>query len=76
MQVTAYSHADRLLLIEVKNTFDGEIKEREGVFRSSKRNGNGIGIQSVRHIAEKSGGASTFAFQNGTFTAKVMLRSQ
>lgn len=38
MQVTAYSHADRLLLIEVKNTFDGEIKEREGVFRSSKRN--------------------------------------
>ena len=76
MQVTAYSHADRLLLIEVKNTFDGEIKEREGVFRSSKRNGNGIGIQSVRHIAEKSGGASTFAFQNGTFTAKVMLRGQ
>ena len=76
MQVTAYSHADRLLLIEVKNTFDGEIKEKEGVFRSFKRNGNGIGIQSVRHIAEKSGGASTFAFQNGTFTAKVMLRSQ
>ena len=76
IQVTAYSHADRLLLIEVKNTFDGEIKEKEGVFRSSKRNGNGIGIQSVRHIAEKSGGASTFAFQNGTFTAKVMLRGQ
>ena len=76
MQVTAYSHADRLLLIEVKNTFDGEIKEKDGVFRSSKRNGNGIGIQSVRHIAEKSGGASTFAFQNGTFTAKVMLRGQ
>ena len=46
------------------------------MFRSSKRNGNGIGIQSVRHIAEKSGGASTFAFQNGTFTAKVMLRGQ
>lgn len=76
IQVTAYSHADRLLLIEVKNTFDGEIKEKDGVFRSSKRNGNGIGIQSVRHIAEKSGGASTFAFQNGTFTAKVMLRGQ
>ena len=33
----------------------------------------GIGIQSVTHIAEKTGGTSTFTHQNGTFTAKVML---
>ena len=74
--VTAYLHAERLLLIKVENAYDSEIREKDGTFRSSKRNGNGIGIQSVRHIAEKSGGASTFAFQNGTFTAKVMLRGQ
>ena len=73
IRITAYVHAERLLLIEVENAFDGEIKEKNGVFRSSKRKGNGIGIQSVQHIAEKTGGASTFTHQDGVFSAKVML---
>ena len=74
MKVNAYVHAERLLLMQVENACDGEIKETNGVFRSSKRKRNGIGIQSVRHIAEKNGGASTFAYQNGVFCAKIMLR--
>ena len=74
IRITAYLHAERLLLIEAQNAYDGEIKEKGGVFRSSKRKGPGIGIQSVRHIAEKTGGASTFACQDGVFSAKVMLR--
>lgn len=73
INMTAYVHAARLLLIEVENTFDGEVSEKSGVFRSSKRKGNGVGIQSVCHIAEKTGGASTFSYQNGVFSAKVML---
>lgn len=73
IELTACVHADRILLIEVKNAFDGEVNEKNGVFRSSKRRENGIGIQSVTHIAEKTGGTSTFTHQNGTFTAKVML---
>ena len=73
IEITAYVHAERLILIEVENTFDGEVNEKNGVFRSSKRKGNGIGLQSVSHIAEKSGGASTFTHQNGIFSAKVML---
>ena len=72
--VTAYLHAARLLLIEVENPFDGEVKEKDGVFRSSKRKGDGVGLQSVRHIAERSGGASTFTYQGGVFRARVMLR--
>ena len=74
MKVNAYVHAERLLLMQVENACDGEIKETNGVFRSSKRKENGIGIQSVRHIAEKNGGASTFAYQDGVFCAKIMLR--
>ena len=73
IEITAYVHAERLLLVEVENTFDGAVHEKSGVFRSSKRRENGIGIQSVRHIAEKTGGASTFTYQNGIFSAKVML---
>ena len=73
IEVTAYVHAARLVLIEAENAFDGEINENSGVFRSSKRKGNGIGIQSVRHIAEKSGGVSTVTYRDGLFCAKVML---
>ena len=73
IEITAYVHADRILLIEVENAFDGEVNEKNGVFRSSKRRENGIGIQSVTHIAEKNGGTSTFTYQSGTFSAKVML---
>ena len=72
--VTAYLHAARLLLIEVENPFDGAVKEKDGVFRSSKRKGDGVGLQSVRHIAERSGGASTFTYRDGVFRARVMLR--
>lgn len=72
IRVTAYLHAEQLL-IEVENAFDGEVMEKGGVFRSSKRKGNGVGIRSVRHIAEKTGGASTFTYQNGVFSARVML---
>lgn len=48
MKVNAYVHAERLLLMQVENACDGEIKETNGIFRSSKRKGNGIGIQSVQ----------------------------
>lgn len=73
IKIQVYMHSSRLLLIQVENTFDGEIREKNGIFQSSKRSGNGIGIQSVRHIAEKSNGASTFTYHTGFFAARVML---
>ncbi len=72
--VRAYMHSNHLVLIQVENAFDGEIHEKNGVFQSSKRRGGGVGVQSVRRIAEKNGGASAFTHQDGTFVAKVMLR--
>ena len=71
-----YLHHKHLLLIQVENTFEGKIQEKNHIFQSSKRTGNGVGIQSVRHIAEKSGGDSSFTYENGVFTAKIMLRIQ
>ena len=73
IKVTAYVHAGSLILVEVENKFDGEVREKNGIFRSSKRKGNGVGIQSVKHIADKSGGASNFTYRDGVFLAKVML---
>ena len=74
IKVKAYVHAEKLLLMLVENACDAEVKETNGVFRSSKRKGNGVGIQSVRHIAEKNGGASTFTYRDNVFSAKIMLR--
>ena len=74
IELTAYLHGNSLALIQVENTYDGVIREKDGVFLSSKRKGEGVGIQSVRHIAEKSGGVSTVTYQDGLFCAKVMLR--
>ena len=74
ISVEAYMHSDRLVLIQVSNSYEGEIREKQSVFQSSKRKGNGVGIQSVRRIAQKNGGGSTFTYNGSTFTAKVMLR--
>ncbi len=76
IKVKTYMHSGRLMLISVENTFDGKIRETDGVFRSSKRKGSGVGIQSVRRIAEKNGGDSSFQYDDGIFSAKVMLRGE
>ncbi len=67
--VQAYLHSDRMILLTVENIFDGNITAKNGEYQSSKRSGCGIGLQSVRHIAEKSGGYSRFLYENGTFCA-------
>ena len=56
IKMFARPHSEKILLISVENAFNGEITEKDGFFGSSKRNGNGIGTQSVRRIAEKDGG--------------------
>lgn len=63
-----------LLLIYIENAFEGEVQEHSGLFRSSKRHGNGIGIQSVKHMIEKNGGMNTFSYENNIFTAKIIYR--
>lgn len=72
----ARPHSEKILLISVENAFNGEITEKDGFFGSSKRNGNGIGTQSVRRIAEKDGGYCRFSHENGIFTADVMLHGK
>ena len=76
ISVTAYLHHNHLLLLHVENAYDTQISEKNHIFQSSKRCGNGVGVQSVRHIAQKNGGDSDFSYENGIFTANIMLRLQ
>lgn len=74
IKARAYLHSGHMVLLTVENTFDGELKEKDGVFQSSKRRGEGIGLQSVRRMADKNGGYSRFSHEGGVFYANVMLR--
>ena len=69
IDIKIYRHASNLILIQIENAFDGKIQQKHGIFLSSKRNENGIGIQSVRHIVEKTGGGCDFTYDNGIFNA-------
>ena len=62
------------LTLIVENSCGAQIRVGEGgALRSSKHGGDGIGITSVRSIAERYGGASSFAAKDGVFTASVIL---
>ena len=74
IRVEVSCHFTHLLLIQVENAFAGTLQETNGIFRSSKRPDDGIGIQSVRRIAEKNGGDCSFTHEAGVFTARIMLR--
>ena len=74
VSVQIYLHSKSVILITVENAFDGEIKKKGEIFQSSKRRGDGVGIESVRHISEKNGGYSRFRYDNEKFRADVMLR--
>ncbi len=74
IRAQARLHSGQMVLLTVENAFDGDIRERGGVFQSSKRKGEGVGIQSVRRIADKSGGYSHFTYEGGIFRANVILR--
>ena len=74
IRLKASLHGDNLVLLTVENSYSGQLVEKEGVLQSTKRSGAGVGLQSVAHIAEKSGGYCRFLYGDGTFIANVMLR--
>lgn len=74
IKVQAHLHSGHMVLLTVENAFEGMIHEKDGVFQSSKRRGEGVGIQSVRHTAEKNDGYSRFFYEDGIFCADVILR--
>lgn len=76
LRVRAHLCGGNMLALTVRNSFDGPARtDQEGRFLSSKRGGQtpGIGTQSVRSIAAKTGGAARLSFTDREFTASVLL---
>lgn len=55
------------LLINIENTYAGEVQRNGAAFYSTSHSGQGIGIASVSKTAEKYGGYADFSARNGIF---------
>jgi hypothetical protein len=87
LEACAYLEEDRKIIVIVKqiknnltilidNSFNGTIRMRGGVFMSSKRqNREGVGLASVRAIAEKYGGGAEFMpdYERKIFASEVVI---
>lgn len=62
------------LYIAVSNSFDGAVIEKGGKFISTKTDGHGIGLESVRAIVRKNKGYCNFRFDDTCFYSEIMLR--
>ncbi|MCG2730125.1 MAG: GHKL domain-containing protein, partial [Acetobacterium sp.] len=65
------------LFITVDNSFNGEVKLRNGIYLSQKRNEeSGIGIISVMAIAQKYAGEASFKVVDQIFMVSVVLTNK
>lgn len=55
------------------NTFFGSIQFENGRYLSTKHDGIGIGIESIKNIVNKYNGTSEFKFKNNIFYISIML---
>ncbi|KPU43501.1 hypothetical protein OXPF_29420 [Oxobacter pfennigii] len=63
----------KMLAIAVDNGFDGRVKREGRRYLSLKENHTGIGLQSIKGIANKYNGGAEFGHEGLTFHASVML---
>ena len=63
-----------MLAITIDNSFDGNVKQDGDTFLSLKREGEGIGISSVKAVSQKYGGTARFEPKDFVFQVSVLLR--
>lgn len=66
-------NGNTMLLVLVDNTSTVPVQFAEGTPLSTKREGVGIGVSSVRSIADSYGGSTQFEQKDGMFLASVLL---
>lgn len=63
-----------LLTIVMDNSFDGQVRQENGKFRSSKRDDFGVGLTSIQAVARKRGGDARFEAENNVFHSSVYVQ--
>ncbi|MEG1658881.1 MAG: GHKL domain-containing protein [Oscillibacter sp.] len=65
----------KMLAIRIENSFSGTVSEKNGLFQSSKRKGPGLGLASVKSVAEQNGGSFRVSAEAGVFAAEILLNT-
>lgn len=69
--ITTRHHA--CLYIVSTNSFDGCVKQRNDVYLSTYKNGNGIGLSSIAAIVEQYHGSAQFHHDENNFYTDIMI---
>lgn len=64
-----------LFMMQVKNSFDGQVKKEEGQIRTKKKNENyhGYGLENIRQIAKQNEGTVGIDWTQAEFTLSVTM---
>ena len=62
------------LTITMDNSFDGQVRQENGKFRSSKRDDFGVGLSSIQEVARKCGGEARFEPDGRVFRSSAYVR--
>ena len=67
-----------LILIRIKNTFDGMIKREDGIIKTRKKDTNkhGIGLKNVNEIVQRYNGDISFSTHDNYFVTDVLMYLQ
>ena len=73
----AVNYNDGCMLIAVDNSFSGKLKKDiNGKLLTTKKDGNGIGLESVKNIAKIYGGIFNYEVKGNLFCVSVMLKAK
>lgn len=73
IQLTVVVQHGSQLCIVATNSFSGRVRQLNGQYLSTHRNGNGIGLTSIVSTAEKYGGTAVFSHENNEFYTDIMI---
>lgn len=67
------SKINRFLIINMENSYDGNLKERKSKLLSTKSNHDGVGINIVKSTVEKYNGIFSIKHTDNTFKAEITI---
>ena len=63
-----------MLTVSMSNSFDGQVHEQNGRYRSSKRGDYGVGLTSIQAVARKNQGDAWFETDGPVFRSWVYVQ--
>lgn len=73
IKIRAQTRHDYLSIV-MDNSFSGDYRVQDGLFESLKHSGEGIGLSSVRAVAQKYNGYAKFEAKGNVFLSSVVLQ--